>query len=384
MAEGTLQITISNQIILATSISIAGAGGLNSIDIIGGTLQLTETVLPSNTTDKTVTWSVITGSSYASVNSSGLVTALDYGTAEIRTTTNDGSGISSSFIVSISKEIIYISSIIITGTGGVDYILELEGTLQMIATILPIEADDQTFTWSVINDSGTATIDSDGLLTAISPGTVIVIAIANDSKGSLGQLDITIYNETTGKLAPDGWHIPTNDEWTILQTEIGGFFSGYKLKEIGFTNWSPPNTSATNESNFTVLGVGFRHYSTGIFQYIKELGWMWTADEEDTLLANIAQLWYDSANFQIGLDLDKRYGLPVRCVKDDDVLGTGTLEDIDGNIYTTIKIGNQVWMTENLKVTHFTDGTPIPIIEDNTNWVGLTTAAMCYYNNISP
>jgi uncharacterized protein (TIGR02145 family) len=384
MAEGTLQITISNQIVLAESITIASAGGLTLIDTIGGTLQLTATVLPINTTNKVVTWSVISGGSFASVNSSGLVTAIDDGVATIRAIATDGSGVSRTFLVTISNQGIFITNIIVSGDNGRTYILNTETTLQMIATVSPVDADDPTYNWSVSDGSGSATIDNNGLLTVVSAGTVIVMATASDTKGFVGELTITIFGASTGKLAPDGWHIPTNTEWTTLQTAVGGFFSGYKLKEAGFTHWSPPNTNADNSSEFAGLGNGFRHYSTGVFQYLKELGWMWSADEEDTLLANIAQLWYDSANFQIGVDLDKRYGLPVRCIKDDDVLGDGTMEDIDGNIYPTIKIGNQVWMMENLRVTHFNDGSDIPLVEDPVAWAALTEEAMCWYDNIAP
>lgn len=58
-----------------------------------------------------------------------------------------------------------------------------------------------------------------------------------------------------------------------------------------------------------------------------------------------------------------------------------TVTDIDGNVYQTIKIGNQVWMKENLKTTKFNDGTPIPIELDNYNWTTLSTPAYCWLNN---
>ena len=63
---------------------------------------------------------------------------------------------------------------------------------------------------------------------------------------------------------------------------------------------------------------------------------------------------------------------------------SGFVMDIDGNRYGTIKIGDQTWMTENLKVTHYRDGSAITLETDNAEWVALTTEAYCiYYNYIS-
>jgi uncharacterized protein (TIGR02145 family) len=60
---------------------------------------------------------------------------------------------------------------------------------------------------------------------------------------------------------------------------------------------------------------------------------------------------------------------------------TGTLTDIDGNVYKTRKIGNQWWMAENLKVTRYRNGDQISHVTENNEWDGLSTGAYCAFNN---
>jgi uncharacterized protein (TIGR02145 family) len=58
-----------------------------------------------------------------------------------------------------------------------------------------------------------------------------------------------------------------------------------------------------------------------------------------------------------------------------------TVTDYDGNVYQTVLIGDQCWMMENLKVTHYRNGDPIPNVTDGTEWNGLSTGAYCAYEN---
>jgi uncharacterized protein (TIGR02145 family) len=68
----------------------------------------------------------------------------------------------------------------------------------------------------------------------------------------------------------------------------------------------------------------------------------------------------------------------IGCEEDDN---NNTVTDIDGNIYTTVTIGTQVWTVENLAVTKYNDGTAIPLVTDESEWSKLTTAGYCWYNN---
>lgn len=57
------------------------------------------------------------------------------------------------------------------------------------------------------------------------------------------------------------------------------------------------------------------------------------------------------------------------------------IKDGDGNVYTSITIGTQVWLKENLKTTKLNDGTAIPLVTDNDGWINSTTAAYCWFDN---
>jgi uncharacterized protein (TIGR02145 family) len=58
-----------------------------------------------------------------------------------------------------------------------------------------------------------------------------------------------------------------------------------------------------------------------------------------------------------------------------------TVRDADGNYYSTVKIGEQVWMVENLRTTKFNDGTPIPVITGTETWKQMKSPAFCWFNN---
>ncbi len=59
----------------------------------------------------------------------------------------------------------------------------------------------------------------------------------------------------------------------------------------------------------------------------------------------------------------------------------GSVTDIEGNVYRTIKIGTQTWMADNLKTTTYLDGSPIAHAEDNTQWMNNTDGAYSWYDN---
>jgi uncharacterized protein (TIGR02145 family) len=79
--------------------------------------------------------------------------------------------------------------------------------------------------------------------------------------------------------------------------------------------------------------------------------------------------------------------ITVTCEKEDPetepeaTITYGSITDVDGNTYKTVKIGTQTWMAENLKTTKYDNGTTIPLVTDATAWHNLISGACCTYNN---
>ena len=97
-------------------------------------------------------------------------------------------------------------------------------------------------------------------------------------------------------LAPNGYHIPTDAEWTTLTSYLGGTVTaGGKMKEAGTSHWLSPNTNATNSSGFAGLPGGSRFYS-GDFDGIGASGYWWSSSEGYTGYAWYRSLSYDNGN----------------------------------------------------------------------------------------
>jgi uncharacterized protein (TIGR02145 family) len=113
-------------------------------------------------------------------------------------------------------------------------------------------------------------------------------------------------------LAPKGWHIPTNDEWTVLTDYLGGAKkAGAKMKSK--TGWAKDG-NGTNSSGFSGLPGGGRNGDVP-FDDVGKFGLWWSSTEEGSSLAWARKLvYYDGSATSYGHN--KTHGLSVRCLRD--------------------------------------------------------------------
>lgn len=123
-------------------------------------------------------------------------------------------------------------------------------------------------------------------------------------------------NDSRG-LAPLGWHVPSIEEWTVLNNILVDGPGG-KLKETGTSHWNSPNTGANNKSGFTALPGGIRNsdYTKPfpypfIFKDISNSSFWWT-----TQINVSANCDYNSSSLSFRDEIAQNSGISVRCIKD--------------------------------------------------------------------
>jgi uncharacterized protein (TIGR02145 family) len=116
------------------------------------------------------------------------------------------------------------------------------------------------------------------------------------------------------KIAPEGWHVASDAEWTTLTNYLGGeVVAGGKMKEVGFDFWQSPNAGATNESGFTALPGGTRYFD-GAFDNNSRLAYWWTSTGDPGGAWYRYVIWEDAKVHRFGHLLGS--GFSVRCVMD--------------------------------------------------------------------
>lgn len=139
-----------------------------------------------------------------------------------------------------------------------------------------------------------------------------------DHSDSIATIYGNLYNwhavNDSRKLAPDGWHIPTDEEWESLNSYLGEFAGG-KMKEEDTIHWRYPNVGATNETGFNALPAGIRASGSGEFKNLQK-STCWWASSSDCVHCPVAwRVSYDQSELSRN-DYYPTLGFSVRCIMD--------------------------------------------------------------------
>lgn len=118
------------------------------------------------------------------------------------------------------------------------------------------------------------------------------------------------------KLAPAGWHIPTDADWNELVSYLGGEdLAGGKMKEQSTAHWVSPNTGADNSSGFNAVPAGNRNLNGSFYDLGYHTAW-WSATNNGTGYGNYRVIHKNEAKIFSYFYSDVKVGFSVRCIKD--------------------------------------------------------------------
>lgn len=205
--------------------------------VVDDTFQLNATVLPNDATNKNVTWSS-SDTDVASVNNSGMVTALKAGNTTVTVTSVSKPTIKATCNIVVSNKIVEVSSITLSETSKT----VTEGdSFTLTATVLPGEATDKSITWTSSNTS-VATV-SNGTVTTLTDGTTTITATSNSKSSIKGTCNVTV----NAKEVP-----PSPNEMTITPKSSD---DGEQIT-VSKNSFDYNNVSVSNATGSNIYGTG--------------------------------------------------------------------------------------------------------------------------------
>ena len=289
---------VTTTAISAMTNTTGSSGGTITSD--GGSTILAKGVCWATTTNPTISNSKTTdgtGSNFFTSNITGLTSGTAYYLRAYAT---------NSIATSYGNEV--------TFTPGT--VTDIDGNLYHYIVI-------GTQTWMVENLKTTKYRNGDAIANVTGDWSVLVTGAyswynndATTYRNSYGALYNWYAVADSRNIAPLGWHVPTDVEWTTLTDYLNGTsVAGGKLKETGTAHWKSPNLGATNSTGFAALPGGYHNFKDSTFDVVGSDGFWWSSTAGSGAIAGCRFLDFGNANVY-RLFYEKQYGFSVRCVRD--------------------------------------------------------------------
>ncbi len=182
--KATLTLSVSKSVINVQSVTVTG----RSLIGVGETIQATATVMPSNAHNQVLYW-VSDNPGVANVDQLGRVTAYSAGTAMISAIATDGTLVRGGYVVTVKDG--YVKVTTVNASGKTE--LYPKAVSYSAYEIYPVNADDKTVSWTSSKPE-VATVNEYGVVTALTVGTTVITATANDGSGVSGSYTVTVAN----------------------------------------------------------------------------------------------------------------------------------------------------------------------------------------------
>ncbi|MBO4481063.1 MAG: T9SS type A sorting domain-containing protein [Bacteroidales bacterium] len=198
-------------------------------------------------------------------------------------------------------------------------------------------------------------------------------------------------------VCPNGWHLPSQAEWQQMFSYLrsdekywcGGDSNniaralasslGWPNNGIGFEPCSiDASTSENNASGFSAMPAGMVYDEWGTRNFGNNVYfWSTTVDDSDVPY----YVFLSSGSVSVSMyAINKTLAVSVRCIYDNAMndttfsCGTSTINDVEGNEYHTMRVGDQCWLKENMRTNHYSDGTPIKVGKESSS-----ESVLCFY-----
>jgi len=297
------------------------------------------TILPQDATNKTLSWS----SSDINIVSvaDGVITAHDTGTAKITVTTHDGNK-TAACLVMVNLPTISVSSVTLNKTR----VTLMQDQIEILrVTILPENATNKTVAWKS-TDSSVVSVE-DGGIVAINPGTAQIIVTSIDSRQT-ATCTVTVTEPFT----------PV-EGITVDQSEVNvSVYTTHQLHETVLPENANNKNVTWTSSDTLIVKV-----KNGLITAIKTGTAVITVTSEDGGYSALCDVLVQEEEY-------------------------GSVRDIEGNEYSTVRIGNLIWTIENLRTTKYNDNEEIPdFTGDSEAWktdsagaLSIDSDGSVYYN----